>query len=95
VFTDDILTAASYAKAGIPTMLHTQVANETDPNFDFCECNSGALRYPRLVRQLTPPCSAYLDSANGVPGGRAGVLVRCDGDGLGPGGVELPLVQSV
>ena len=50
VFTDDILTAANYAKAGIPTMLHTQVANETDPNFDFCECNSGALRYPHHPR---------------------------------------------
>ena len=37
LFTDDILTAADYARAGIPTMVHTQVANETDPKFDFCE----------------------------------------------------------
>ena len=35
--TDDILTAATYAKGGIPTMLHAQVVDATDPNFDFRE----------------------------------------------------------
>ena len=32
---DMILTAASFARAGIPTMIRAPVADESDPFFDF------------------------------------------------------------